>query len=87
MLTITQKKIMDHVLILVLVDDALWAKFEESKNNTSLVLILVLVDDALWVILLLAFALTGLLVLILVLVDDALWVNHYSMDKLQSLPS
>ena len=64
------------VLILVLMDDALWyGTYIRGLRKNSEVLILVLMDDALW------FYTYGLetiemIVLILVLMDDALWFTR-----------
>ena len=63
------------VLILVLVDDALWViMFCLGMFFLLLVLILVLVDDALWETIKIV-QVSNYIVLILVLVDDALWVQ------------
>ena len=63
------------VLILVLVEDALWGAFNKYRGNTlPEVLILVLVEDALWVYPDDSKDAGKKIVLILVLVEDALWV-------------
>ena len=68
-----QVLILTAVLILVLVDDALWREQRLPYGGIHVVLILVLVDDALWPQANLFEEQIKDMVLILVLVDDVLW--------------
>ena len=72
----------EWVLILVLVEDALWGSKKFSCYLSSIdVLILVLVEDALWEHLKVYIKAESWQVLILVLVEDALWGTSVTIEE------